>query len=135
MKSRFTVADVKKRYSQQALEDERSCSTPIPSQEPHSCFEIYALKHGLLARSLDIVQAFTIALDPGDKQGNPVYVRTCKEFQPFIDTWTQGTEFEGRSCDTFHLRVDGNLFGRRTAPSVYRDEFERRVTALPDYTF
>ena len=84
VKSRFTVADVKKKYSKQALEDERSCSTPTPSEEAHACFEIYALKHGLLTRSLDIVQAFTIGVDPGDQQGNPVYVRTCQEFQPFI---------------------------------------------------
>ena len=135
VKCRFTVADVKKRYSKQALEDERSCSTPTPSEEAHACFEIYALKHGLLTRSLDIVQAFTIGLDPGGPKGNPVYVRTCKEFQPFIDIWTKGTGYEGRSWDTSHLRVDGNLFGRRTAPSVYRDEFERRVVALPGYAF
>ena len=85
--------------------------------------------NGLVTRPFDIVCAFTIGMDPGDAEGRPVLVRTCSEHQPFIEAWCKENkpEWQGYDWSCFHLKVIGNLYGRRTAAATYRDELEEVI--------
>jgi hypothetical protein len=82
-------------------------SAPTPYEESHTPVEIYALKHNLQTRPFDVVCAFTIGFDPGDKDGRPVHVRTCQEHQPFISEWCARNkpEWQGYGWNAFHLAV------------------------------
>ncbi len=104
-------------------------SSPTPHPESHIALEVYALKHGLVTRPFDIVCAFTIGMDPGDAEGRPVLVRTCSEHQPFIEAWIKENrpDWIGYDWSCFHLKVIGNLYGRRTAAATYRDELEEVI--------
>ena len=85
-KSRFTVADSRKHMSKEELLDEMSTtSAPTPHEESHTAIKVYALKKDVITLPFDIVCAFTI--DPGDKDGNTMYVQSCAEHEPFISDW------------------------------------------------
>eukprot|EP00439_Symbiodinium_sp_Y106_P062805 s2204_g9.t1 len=114
-KSRCTCADVKARYSPEQ-EAEMDVFVPTPTPESHSLLELAALHNeGWVTRSLDIVAAFLIEKDRGAAEGRPVYMHAPVEWRDLFE-------------EDFVFRVDGNLYGRRTAGSVYRDELEEVLT-------
>ena len=83
-------------------------------------------------RSLDIVAAFLIGRDRGAAQGKPVYVRAPIEWWDLFLEWLEEVNPSDRQWykDRFKemcFRLDGNLYGRRTAGSVYRNELEEIV--------
>ncbi|CAJ1383334.1 unnamed protein product, partial [Effrenium voratum] len=127
-KSRFTCADVKARYTK-SQEEEMNVFVPTPTPESHALLEVYALAHGYHTRSLDIVAAFLIGADRGAAEGNPVYVRAPVEWQELFEKWLAGlapadqAKYRHRFKDLL-FRLDGNLYGRRPAGSVFRNELE-----------
>ena len=127
-KSRFTCADVKARYTS-AQENELDVFVPTPTPESHALLEIYALQQGYFTRSMDIVAAFLIGADRGATEGKPVYVRAPAEWEDIFLEWLKTLAPAGRSRYQHRFRellfrLDGNLYGRRTAGSVYRNELE-----------
>ena len=127
-KSRFTCADVKARYTKEQ-EAEMNVFVPTPTAESHAFLEVYALLNGYMTRSLDIVAAFLIGEDRGASEGNWVYVRAPVEWYELFQEWlatvppADRSRYQHRFRDVL-FRLDGNLYGRRTAGSVYRDELE-----------
>ena len=127
-KSRFTCADVKARYS--AKEEEGlDVFVPTPTPESHNLLEVYALQNCFYTRNLDIVAAFLIGKDRGATEGKPVYVRAPVEWHGLFLEWLKTLNLQERAWykerfKEIYLRLDGNLYGRRTAKSVYRNELE-----------
>ncbi|CAJ1362823.1 unnamed protein product, partial [Effrenium voratum] len=115
-KSRLTSADVKRSYTETDKQDLR-VFVPTPTPESHALLEVSALRNGYATRSFDIVAAFLIGQ------------RAPPEWRPIFEEWvcTQPREDQHWLRDNFAdlvFRLDGNLYGRRTAGSVYRDELE-----------
>jgi hypothetical protein len=77
--SRFTCADLKRRYSTEELQSEVNTFSPTPYEESYALLEIKAFKRGWNMRSGDIRRAFLVGLNAGDAEGNPVHVRTFPE--------------------------------------------------------
>ncbi|CAE7413014.1 RE1 [Symbiodinium sp. CCMP2592] len=128
VKSRFTCADVKRAYTEEQEQDLR-VFVPTPTPEAHALLEITALQKGCATRSFDIVAAFLIGQDRGAQQEKWVYVRPPPEWRPIWKEWVRAQPPEQQpnlweSFDQMLFRLDGNLYGRRTAGSVYRDELE-----------
>ena len=61
-KSRFTCADIKRKYSPEE-EAKMRVFVPTPTPESHALLEVSALRSGHAMRTLDIVAAFLIGLD------------------------------------------------------------------------
>ena len=102
---------------------------PTPTPESHSLLEVYALQNKWCTRSLDIVAAFLIGRDRGATEGKPVYVRAPVEWHDLFEEWLStlpaGEKAKYKECfKEMYFRLDGNLYGRRTAGSVYRNELE-----------
>ena len=125
-KSRFTCADVKARYS---AEEEEGLDVFVPTPTSHNLLEVYALQNGFYTRILDIVAAFLIGKDPGATEGKPVYVRAPIEWHDLFLEWLETLNPQEQAWHKERLKeiyfcLDGNLYGRRTAGSVYRNELE-----------
>ncbi|CAE7722011.1 unnamed protein product [Symbiodinium sp. CCMP2592] len=141
-KSRCTCADVKARYSPEQ-EAGLDVFVPTPTPESHSLLEVAALHNeGWVTRSLDIVAAFLIGRDRGAAEGRPVYMHAPVEWRELFDQWVleqpaKDQQWYRDHFRDFVFRVDGNLYGRRTAGSVYRDELEEVLTGklAKDYDF
>ncbi|CAE7772847.1 unnamed protein product [Symbiodinium sp. CCMP2592] len=141
-KSRCTCADVKARYSPEQ-EAGLDVFVPTPTPESHSLLEVAALHNeGWVTRSLDIVAAFLIGKDRGAAEGRPVYMYAPVEWRELFDQWVleqpaKDQQWYRDHFRDFVFRVDGNLYGRRTAGSVYRDELEEVLTGklAKDYDF
>ena len=107
---------------------------PTPTPESHSLLEVAALHNeGWVTRSLDIVAAFLLGNDRGAAEGRPVYMHAPVEWRDLFEEWVkvQPAKEQAWLRDHFRdfvFRVDGNLYGRRTAGSVYRDELEEVLT-------
>ena len=127
-KSRFTCADVKRAYTAEQEQDLR-VFVPTPTPEAHALLEITALQKGCAMRTFDIVAAFLIGQDRGAQEEKWVYMRPPPEWRPIWEEWVreQPPAEQARLWGQFNemlFRLDGNLYGRRTAGSVYRDELE-----------
>ena len=127
-KSRFTCADVKRAYTAEQEQDLR-VFVPTPTPEAHALLEITALQKGCAMRTFDIVAAFLIGQDRGAQEEKWVYMRPPPERRPIWEEWVreQPPADQTRLWGQFNemlFRLDGNLYGRRTAGSVYRDELE-----------
>ncbi|CAE7837865.1 unnamed protein product [Symbiodinium sp. CCMP2592] len=141
-KSRCTCADVKARYSPEQ-EAGLDVFVPTPTPESHSLLEVAALHNeGWVTRSLDIAAAFLIGKDRGAAEGRPVYMHVPVEWRELFDQWVleqpaKDQQWYRDHFRDFVFRVDGNLYGRRTAGSVYRDELEEVLTGKlsKDYDF
>ncbi|CAE7681372.1 unnamed protein product [Symbiodinium sp. CCMP2592] len=122
-KSRCTCADVKARYSPEQ-EAGLDVFVPTPTPESHSLLEVAALHNeGWVTRSLDIVAAFLIGKDRGAAEGRPVYMHAPVEWRELFDQWVleqpaKDQQWYRDHFRDFVFRVDGNLYGRRTAGSV-----------------
>ena len=73
--------------------------------------------------------AFLIGRDRGATEGKLVYVRAPVEWHDLFEEWlsTLPAGEKVKYKDSFkemYFRLDGNLYGRRTAGSVYRNELE-----------
>ena len=127
-KSRFTCADVKRAYTAEQEQDLR-VFVPTPTPEAHALLEITALQQGCAMRTFDIVAAFLIGQDCGAQEEKWVYMRPPPEWRPIWEEWVreqppaQQVRLWGQFSEML-FRLDGNLYGRRTAGSVYRDELE-----------
>ena len=138
-KSRFTCADVKRNYSE-AEEEQLRVFVPTPTPESHRFLEVSALFHSH-ATTFNIVAAFLIGRNRGAQEGNPCYMRAPEEWRPIFEEWVRDTfpphEVARRlkSFPAYMFRLDGNLYGRRTAGSVYRDEFEEILVEKMKPTF
>ena len=135
-KSRFTCADVKARYSAEE-EEGLDVFVPTPTPESHNLLEVYALQNEFYTRSLDIVAAFLIGKDRGATEGKPVYVRAPVEWHDLFLEWLETLNPQERAWykehfKEIHFRLDGNLYGRRTAGSVYRNELEEILCSRVD---
>jgi len=59
-----------------------------------------------------------------------VYLRPPPEAEPWYRSWLSEqpkelqAEFAGVAYQDILFRIDGNLYGRRTAGATYRNEFE-----------
>ncbi|CAE7832741.1 unnamed protein product [Symbiodinium sp. CCMP2592] len=141
-KSRCTCADVKARYSPEQ-EAGLDVFVPTPTPESHSRLEVAALHNeGWVTRSLDVVAAFLIGKDRGAAEGRPVYMYAPVEWRELFDQCVleqpaKDQQWYRDHFRDFVFRVDGNLYGRRTAGSVYRDELEEVLTGklAKDYDF
>ena len=127
-KSRFTCADVKRAYTAEQEQDLR-VFVPTPTPEAHALLEITALQQGCAMRTFDIVAAFLIGQDRGAQEEKWVYMRPPPEWRPIWEEWVreQPPAQQARLWGQFSemlFRLDSNLYGRRTAGSVYRDELE-----------
>ncbi|CAE7320371.1 RE2 [Symbiodinium pilosum] len=99
-KSRFTCADVKRGYTAEEEQDLK-VFVPTPTPEAHSLLEVRA------------------------QTGEYVYMRAPPEWRPLYDEWVREISPAQRiPFEDVVFRLDGNLYGRRTAGSVYRDELE-----------
>ena len=70
-RSRFTCADIKKRYSKEELAEEINTFAPTPYEESHVLLELKCLQNGWHSRSGDVRCAYLLGTDPGDSNGNP----------------------------------------------------------------
>ncbi|CAE7394224.1 RE2 [Symbiodinium sp. CCMP2592] len=133
---------VKARYSPEQ-EAGLDVFVPTPTPESHSLLEVAALHNeGWVTRSLDIVAAFLIGKDRGAAEGRPVYMYAPVEWRELFDQWVleqpaKDQQWYRDHFRDFVFRVDGNLYGRRTAGSVYRDELEEVLAGklAKDYDF
>ena len=114
---------------------------PTPTPKAHSLLEVAALRKGYSMRTLDIVAAFLIGTGRGAQQGKPVYIRAPPEWWDIFVEWSDQLPkaerelYKTRFRDVW-FRLDGNLYGRRTAGSVYRDELEEVLGKLrPHFEF
>ncbi|CAE8654540.1 unnamed protein product [Polarella glacialis] len=136
-KSRLTCADLKSRYSKQELLEEISTHCPTPYPESHTLLELRMLLEGWSSRSADVISAFLIGKDAGDSDGNPVYMRPPKEWMPVFKTWLSSQpkevqqKYAGAELRDICWQFVGNLYGRRTAGAVYRDELEYVMVEKP----
>ena len=138
-KLRFTCADVKARYT--ASEEEGlDVFVPTPTPGAHNLLEVRALTKGYYAWSQDIVAAFLIGADRGASEGKHVYMRAPVEWHGIFLEWleTLSPELKNRYIykdsfkQIFFFRLDGDLYGRRTAGSVYRNELEETLCSRVD---
>ena len=134
-RSRFTCADIKKKYSKQELEEETNTFAPTPYEESHILLELKCLQNGWHTRSGDVRCAYLLGTDSGDSNGKPVFMRVPPEYIPHFHVWLSGqdheTQAQFKSVDLQRdvvLELVGNLYGRRPAGSNYRKEFEQVVT-------
>ena len=75
--------------------------------------------------TFDIVAAFLIGKDRGAQAGEYVYMRAPPEWKPIYDEWVRELPPAQRiPFEDVVFRLDRNLYGRRAAGSVYRDELE-----------
>ena len=129
-KSRCTCADVKAKYTK-AQNDELDVNVPTPLPESHIYIEIFALLHDYPMVEADILQAFLIGVDAGAQNGKPVFMHPPKEWD--LQEWLQDKDeglkayFHGYTTKDVVWRLDGNLYGRRTAGAVYRKELEEVI--------
>ncbi|CAE8683062.1 unnamed protein product [Polarella glacialis] len=130
-KSRLTCADIKAKYTSEENDElDVHCPTPLP--ESHGLLEVKALLHYWPTMTADVIAAFLIGLDCGDAYGSPVFMRPPTEWN--IQNWlaTQGAgvqaAFRGATHKDIVWRLDGKLYGRRTAGAVYRHELEEILT-------
>ena len=140
-KSRFTCAAVKRAYSEEVEQDLR-VFVPTPTPEAHALLEVNALAKNHSMRTFDIVAAFLIGRDRGAQSGDYVYVRAPPEWWPIFQEWVkaQPVGMQAKMLQDFSryvFRLDGNLYGRRTAGSVYRDELEQILCdrLAPEFQF
>ena len=82
-------------------------------------------------RTFDIVAAFLIGQDMGAQGGEPVYMRAPPEWRPIFESWLLTQDMTPRQLKEAQLafpdymfQLQRNLYGRRTAGFVYRDELE-----------
>ena len=121
-KSRFTCADVKHGYTAEE-EPYLKVFVPTPIPEAHSLLEVRALQHGHAKRRSDIVAAFLIGQDRGAQTGEYVHMRAPPEWKSIYEEWVQELPPAQRiPFEDVVFRLDGNLYGRHTAGSLYRDE-------------
>jgi hypothetical protein len=83
IKSRFTCADIKPK----GAKGDHNTFMPTPHSVSHKILELKALKNNWCVKTADIVSAFLIAEDPGDENGQPVFIRAPSEYQPFLEKW------------------------------------------------
>ena len=140
-KSRFTCADIKRKYSE-AEEQDLRVFVPTPTPESHAVLEVSALLKGHAMRTFDIVAAFLIGQDRGAQTGEYVYMRPPPEWKPIFEEWVREHPPNMQAAmlaafNDYYFRLDGNLYGRRTAGSVYRDEFEEILCQRlsPEFSF
>ncbi|CAE7226937.1 unnamed protein product [Symbiodinium sp. CCMP2592] len=129
-KSRCTCADVKARYSPEQ-EAGLDVFVPTPTPESHSLLEVAALHNEGWEGP-----------HRGAAEGRPVYMYAPVEWRELFDQWVleqpaKDQQWYRDHFRDFVFRVDGNLYGRRTAGSVYRDELEEVLTGklAKDYDF
>ena len=137
-RSRFTCADIKKKYSKEELAEETNTFAPTPYEESHVLLELKCLAKGWHTRSGDVRCAYLLGADSGDSSGNPVHVRMPPEYVKYFRSWLSEQSAETKSkfenitdvdlCKQVVLELVGNLYGRRPAGSNYRQEFEKVVT-------
>eukprot|EP00435_Cladocopium_sp_Y103_P043816 s1981_g12.t1 len=134
-RSRFTCADIKRKYTREEFAEETNTFAPTPYEESHVLFELKCLCNGWNSRSGDVRCAYLLGKDSGDAAGNPVHIRVPPEYKQHFEAWLRlrppetQKKFEG--VDLFKdvvLELVGNLYGRRPAGSHYRKEFEEVVT-------
>lgn len=134
-RSRFTCADMKRKYTREELAEETNTFAPTPYEESHVLLELKCLQNGWNTRSADVRCAYLLGRDSGDSAGNPVHIRVPPEYQPYFQAWLRQqppevqSKFDG--VDLFKdvvLELVGNLYGRRPAGNNYRKEFEHVVT-------
>ena len=131
-KARFTCAGVKKK----GKEADGKTFSPTPQEASQKLLDLYALRYGYCTQSADIKSAFLIGKDPGTADGDPVVMRPPPEAQQFFDRWlqTQTRAIQAsypNGMDSALMVVQGNLYGRRTAGAVFRDELEEILVNLP----
>ena len=78
-----------------------------------------------------------IGADRGASEGKHVYMRVPVEWHDIFLEWleTRSPELKDWYKDSFKelfFRLDGNLYGRRTAGSVYRNELEEILCSRVD---
>ena len=134
-RSRFTCADIKKKYSKEELAEETNTFAPTPYEESHILLELKCLRNGWHSRSGDVRCAYLLGADSGDSNGQPVFMRMPPEYLPHFYAWLDAQDSETKalymSVDPLKdvvLELVGNLYGRRLAGSNYRKEFEEVVT-------
>ncbi|CAE7235700.1 unnamed protein product [Symbiodinium sp. CCMP2592] len=134
-RSRFTCADIKKKYSKEEPAEETNTFAPTPHEESHILLELKCLLNGWHSRSGDVRCAYLLGTDSGDSNGQPVFMRMPPEYLPHFYAWldTQDSETKAlyMSVDPLKevvLELVGNLYGRRPAGSNHRKEFEEVVT-------
>ena len=134
-RSRFTSADIKRKYTREELEEETNTFAPTPYEESHVLLELKCLQEGWHTRSGDVRCAYLLGRDSGDSAGNPVHIRMPPEYQPHFQAWLHQqspevqAKFEGPDLNKeVVLELVGNLYGRRPAGNNYRKEFEQVVT-------
>ncbi|CAE7208532.1 unnamed protein product [Symbiodinium sp. CCMP2592] len=90
----------------------------------------------------DVKARYSPEQDRGAAEGRPVYMHAPVEWRELFDQWVLEQPVKDQQWYRDHFRefvfrVDGNLYGRRTAGSVYRDELEEVLTGklAKDYDF
>jgi hypothetical protein len=131
-KSRITVADLKSKSPETELVD---IFAPTPSSLASNIFEAATLRRGLVSWSADVVSAF-----PHAGESELCYMRVPKEFAeaayPLYEAALGGLEYEDvEDGSMVRLRLDANVYGRRTGPRNFREEFEKRVKNLQGFRF
>ncbi|CAE7691018.1 unnamed protein product [Symbiodinium sp. CCMP2456] len=113
-RSRFTCADIKKKYSKEELAEETNTFAPTPYEESHILLELKCLVNGWHSRSGDVRRAYLFGTDSGDSSGQPVFMRMPPEYLPHFYAWLDAQDSETKAL--------------RPAGSNYRKEFEDVVT-------
>ena len=93
-RSRFTCADIKKKYSKQELEEETNTFAPTPYEESHILLELKCLQNGWHTRSGDVRCAYLLGTDSGDSNGKPVFRRVPPEYIPHFHFWLSDQDHE-----------------------------------------
>lgn len=86
-RSRFTCADIKRKYSPEELAEETNTFAPTPYEESHVLFELKCLCNGWNSRSGDVRCAYLLGKDSGDAAGNPVHIRVPPEYKQHFEAW------------------------------------------------
>ena len=132
-KRRFTCADVKARHSPEQEQD-MNVFVPTPTPDAHSLLEVARVA----ACELETVAAFLFGTR-GAQQGKPVYIGAPPEWWDIFVEWSdQLSKAERELCKMRDIwfRLDGNLYGRWAAGSVYRDELKEVLGKLrPHFEF
>ena len=130
-KSRFTCADVKAKYTKEQNR-QLDVHVPTPLPESHALLEVLALLFDWPMMDADVVAAFLIGKDSAASVGEHVYMTPPKEWD--LQEWLADKPAELQAyflgCETRDVmwRVDGNLYGRRTAGATYRHELQEILT-------
>ena len=137
IKSRFTCADIKPK----GAKGDHNTFMPTPHSVSHKILELKALKNNWCVKTADIVSAFLIAEDPGDENGQPVFIRAPSEYQPFLEKWIGNLSpkdkelWSNKTYRDVALQISGNIYGRRTAGATFRNRFEEVLTNAPGFEF